>query len=379
MKFTTSIVHNQLKHDQKLKSKVTPIYQTSAFSFGSLEELEGFYEGNAPYLYSRVGNPNTDELGTMVAKMEGAPSGIATSSGLSAILAGILSVVQAGDHIIAAEDLYGGTYHLIKEELKMFGISTSFVNFGERAEVEQAITSKTKLLYSETISNPFLGVEDVKGMVEIAKQYKLFTLIDNTFATPFLRQPYLEGIDLVAHSATKYLGGHSDITAGVLVGSENLVSKARERVVNLGANLSPFEAWLTVRGTKTLALRMAKQTENAHSLVEQLKEHNAIEKVYYPTELSNKGNGAIVTIELSQKCNIEKFFTSLQWVKIIPSLAGVETTVSHPVTTSHRALSKEAQEKIGINRHVVRISLGIEDAGDINQVFEKAIKESLEI
>ncbi|QTC40244.1 PLP-dependent transferase [Bacillus sp. V3] len=377
MKFTTKVVHSQLKGTEEIRSKTTPIYQTSAFSFKSLEELEGFYEGKSPYLYTRTGNPNTDELGGMVAALEGAPAGVATSSGLSAILAAVLAVVQSGDHIIAAEDLYGGTFHMLKEELKGFGIETAFVDFTSREEIEQAITTQTKLLYSETVTNPFMRVEDIPQLVELAEKHHLKTIIDNTFATPYLRQPYLEGVDLVAHSATKYIGGHSDITAGVVTGKENLVKKAREKVVNMGSNLSPFEAWLTARGAKTLGLRMEAQARNSGILADNLRSNQHIKHVYYPNNLSEKGHGAIVTIELDASCNISTFFKSLGWIKIVPTLAGVETTVSYPLGTSHRALPKEAQQKLGINTHVVRISLGIEDAEDIVAQFNEAIEKSV--
>lgn len=379
MNFTTKVVHSQLKGTEEIKSKTTPIYQTSAFSFSSLEELEGFYEGKSPYLYTRTGNPNPDELGGLVAALEGAPAGVAASSGLSAILVGILSVVQAGDHIIAAEDLYGGTFHMLKEELAGFGISTSFVDFTDRDAVEAAITDSTKLLYSETVTNPFMRVEDIPAMVKMAKKHGLTTMIDNTFATPFLRKPFTEGIDIVAHSATKYIGGHSDVTAGVVTGRKDLVDKARAKIVNLGANLSPFEAWLTCRGAKTLALRMERQALNAELLAVELRRHEWVKHVYYPNDLSEKGHGAIVTIELEPSADMSTFFKSLGWIKIIPSLAGVETTVSYPLGTSHRSLPEEAQKKLGINTHVVRISLGIEDPEDIKSQMLSAISKCHEI
>ncbi|MGD6968459.1 trans-sulfuration enzyme family protein [Rossellomorea vietnamensis] len=375
MKFDTKVVHSTL-HNRSIKSKSTPIYQTSAFTFSSLEELEGFYEGKSPYLYSRSGNPNTDELGEIVAALEGAPAGVAAASGLGAILAGILAVTESGDHIIAAEDIYGGTYQLLNEELKTFGITTSFVDFSIPEEIEKSITPQTKLLYSESITNPFLRVENMDAMVSIAKKHKLVTMIDNTFATPYLMTPYSKGVDIVAHSATKYIGGHSDVTAGVTVGSEEVIAKARTKVINLGFNLSPHEAWLTVRGCKTLSLRMKQQCENAAELAEALLGYDGIKKVYYPKDAAEKGSGAIVTIELSEQNDIHRFFTGLSWVKIVPTLAGVETTVSYPQGTSHRALSQEAREKIGVNQQVVRISVGIEDSGDIIQAFKDAVDSS---
>lgn len=376
-KFETEILHGGKKSNSKISSKVTPIYQTSAFAFKDLEELEGFYHGNGQYLYSRVGNPNTDELGESVARLEGAPAGVAASSGLSAILAGVLAVVKNGDHIIAADDLYGGSYHMLKEELNHFGIETSFVSFTNLDEVEKEIKENTKLLYTESITNPLLRVEDIKGVVELAHKHQLNTLVDNTFATPYHCQPYLMGIDLVVHSATKYIGGHSDVTIGVLTGREDLVASARTKIVNLGTNVSPLEAWLTCRGLKTLALRMKAQSSNAKKLAEALSHNRFVEKVYYPFDQDQDGFGAMVTIELSKTVDISQFFRSLAWIKIAPTLAGVETTVSHPLTTSHRSLPQEACEALGITKEVVRISVGIEHVDDIIAQFEQAIEKSL--
>nr|WP_238533084.1 PLP-dependent aspartate aminotransferase family protein [Bacillus methanolicus] len=376
-RFETKLLHSVKKQKLPIKSKVTPIYQTSAFTFEDLDDLERFYRGEGNYLYTRSGNPNTDELGEAVAAIEGAPAGVATSSGISAILAGVLAACKSGDHIVAADDLYGGSFHLLKNELNQLGIETTFVPFSDLQQVEQAIQSNTKLLYTESITNPLLRVENLEAVVDLAKRYSLVTIVDNTFATPYHCNPYILGADLVIHSATKYIGGHSDITAGVVVGKEGLVAKARKKVVNLGANVSPFEAWLTCRGLKTLALRMKSQTQNARKLAEALMTNENVEKVYYPFDHSEEGFGAIVTIELSKKVDVNKFFRALSWVKIIPTLAGVETTVSHPMSTSHRALPPKAREALGITKEVVRISVGIEHSEDIIQVFERAIENSV--
>lgn len=377
MNFETAVLHKKNKTERTIKSKVTPIYQTSAFAFNDLDELEGFYQGNGNYLYSRVGNPNTDELGDLIAGLEEAPAGVAASSGLSAILAGVLAVVKSGDHIVAADDLYGGSFHLIKEELTQLGIEVTVVSFSDMEKVEEAIRDNTKLLYSESITNPLLRVENLEDVARLAKKHNLISLIDNTFATPYHCQPYLKGIDLVVHSATKYIGGHSDITAGVLVGDVALIGKARGKIVNLGANLSPFEAWLTCRGAKTLALRMKQQSFNAKRVAEALKVNQDIKMVYYPFELGDAGFGAIVTIELADRINVNEFFKGLGWVKIVPTLAGVETSVSHPLTTSHRALPPETCRELGITSHVVRISIGIEHADDIIAQLNHATKQGL--
>ncbi|GAA5416733.1 L-methionine gamma-lyase [Paraliobacillus ryukyuensis] len=372
-KFDTKSVQSSLNHAANIDSKVTPIYQTTAFKFTDLDDLEGFYQGKKDYLYSRVGNPNTDELGVAVAQLENASDGIATSSGLSAILVGVLAVAKAGDHIVAANDIYGGTYQLLANELTDFGIEVSFVPFDDHQAIERNIQSNTKLLYSESITNPLLRVEDIKSIVQIAKQHHLYTMIDNTFATPYLVQPILSGVDLVVHSATKYLAGHSDVTAGVLVGEKELIAKARTKVVNIGTNLSPFDAWLAVRGLKTLSVRMERHNKNANILANALVKNNAVTKVYYPEHATEKGSGAIVSIDITGNCDINAFFKALDWVKIVPTLAGVETSVSYPLATSHRALPPEKQKELNITEGLVRISVGIEDATDIIEAFETAI------
>jgi cystathionine beta-lyase/cystathionine gamma-synthase len=377
-RFETKLLHSVKKQTLPIKSKVTPIYQTSAFTFDDLDELERYYQGEGNYLYTRIGNPNTDELGEAVAAIEGAPAGVATSSGISAILSGVLAAVKNGDHIVAADDLYGGSFHLLNEELKQLGIETTFVPFSDIQQVEQAIQPNTKLLFTESITNPLLRVENLHAVVDLARKYNLITLVDNTFATPFHCNPYELGVDIVIHSATKYIGGHSDITAGVIVGRKDLVDNARKKVVNLGANVSPFEAWLACRGLKTLAVRMKSQSLNAKKLAEALKTNENVAKVYYPFKQSEEGFGAIVTIELSKNVDVNKFFRELSWVKIIPTLAGVETTVSHPLSTSHRALPPEKREVLGITKEVVRISVGIEHPKDIIQAFEKAIENSVQ-
>ncbi|UFU00443.1 aminotransferase class I/II-fold pyridoxal phosphate-dependent enzyme [Radiobacillus kanasensis] len=375
-RFDTQAVHLSKKKSQSIDSKVTPIYQTSAFKYKDLDDLESFYQGEKDYLYTRVGNPNTDELGQAVAQLEGAPSGVATSSGLSAILVGILAVAKQGDHVLASTDIYGGTYQLLAHELKDFGIDVSFVNFEDLNQVESNVRPNTKLLYSESVTNPLLRTESLKEVVELARKHRLKTMIDNTFATPYLCRPYEDGVDLVVHSATKYIGGHSDITAGVLVGNEELVGKAKTKVVNIGTNLSPFEAWLTCRGIKTLSVRMERHVKNAQYLADSLKEHKAVDKVYYPTNVSDRGNGAIVTIDITNSCDVDKFFKSLSWVNIVPTLAGVETTVSYPLSTSHRALPEESLKELGITKGLIRISVGIEDQEDILKAFVDALDQS---
>lgn len=374
--FETKVVHFGIEQESINRSKTTPIYQTSVFSFKNLEELESHYSGELPYLYTRMGNPNTDELGQAVAQLENAEAGVASSSGISAIMAGILAVCQTGDHIVASEDVYGGTYHFLQQQLKEIGIGVTFADFSQAENIEGAITPATKLLYSESITNPFLRVESLEQMVKIARNHSITTMVDNTFATPLLVRPIEAGVDLVIHSATKYMGGHSDVTAGVIVGSQKWLERAKQKVVSWGSNLSPFEAWLTCRGLKTMALRVKKQCENAESLAQFLTMHPSVSKVFYPKEVSEHGNGAMVSVELAPNVDMSLFFSGLSWIKIVPSLAGVETTVSYPIGTSHRALPEDAQKKLGITTQLVRISVGIEDFSDIRDAFQQALKSA---
>lgn len=374
--FDTRTVQISTKKKGGVASKTTPIYQTSVFSFEDLDDMESFYHGEKDYLYTRVGNPNTDELGTAVANIEGAPAGVAASSGTSAILAGILSVAKQGDHVLAALDIYGGTYQLMASELQSFGIEVTFVKMENKEEIEKYIKKNTKMIYSESVANPLLRTESIEDLAVTAKKHGSVLMIDNTFATPYLCRPYEQGADLVVHSATKYLGGHSDVTAGVLAGREELIAEARTKIVNLGTNLSPFEAWLTCRGIKTLSVRMERHCRNAAFLAEELKKHPAVQTVYYPDFVSDKGNGAIVTIDITGKGNIKTFFKSLGWIKIVPTLAGVETSVSYPMGTSHRALPKESLEELHITEGLIRISVGIENQEDIAQAFHAALDKA---
>ncbi|MBU9713546.1 trans-sulfuration enzyme family protein [Evansella tamaricis] len=374
MRFETKNVHFQEKLDTKEISKSKPIYQTSAFSFHDLEDMEAYFEGKKSYMYTRVGNPNTDDLGKGVADLEGAEAGVASSSGISAILAGVLAVAKAGDHIVATEDLYGGTYQLFAKELMDLGIEVTFADFSNHKEVENSMKENTVLLYSESITNPLLRVEDLNGLVQLGKKFDIKTMIDNTFATPFLIRPHEFGVDLVVHSATKYIGGHSDISAGVVTGSSSIVKKVRAKIVNLGSNLGPFDGWLGCRGLKTLSLRMERQSSNARALADALAKHNNVKKVYYPEGVSERGEGAIVTIDLADHMDVYAFFRHLSWVKVVPTLAGVETSVTHPVGTSHRPVPVELREKLGVFPSLVRISVGIEDKQDIIEAFEKALE-----
>lgn len=373
--FNTKAVHFQKNDGEKNVSKAKPIYQTSAFTFQDLDDMEQYFSGEKEHLYTRYSNPNSDDLGHGTAELEEAPAGLATSSGMSAILAGVLAAVKPGEHMIVPLDLYGGTYQLFQTELQEWGIEVSTIDFRDLQNVEQAIQPNTVLLYAESVTNPLLRMEDIAGLVAMAAERDgMRVMIDNTFPTPYLLKPYTLGADLVVHSATKYIGGHSDVSAGVLTGGEELIGKAKKRMISMGSNLSPFESWLACRGLKTLGLRMQSQSDNAARLAEWFQESGSAEKVFYPEGLSEHGNGAMVSVNLSDAYDIKTFFASLQWIKIMPSLAGVETTVSYPVNTSHRTVPEDIRSALGISVQTVRISVGIEDSRDIISIFSQALE-----
>jgi len=369
-RFETKTVHISHAPLAEETSKVTPIYQTSVFAFPGLEEVEQYYEGKRNYLYTRNGNPNQAELAAAVASLEEAEDGVSAASGMAAIMAGLLAVLSPGDHILAADQLYGGTYSLLAKELARFQIELDLIDLQRATSLAEFVRPTTKLLYLETITNPLLSVPDLPHWIREAKAHGLVTMIDNTFATPYLVRPIRYGADLVVHSATKYIGGHSDVTAGVLVGRADLIRRAREVIVNYGASLSPFEAWLAARGLKTLALRMERQCDNARKVAEFLRSHPAVAQTYYPTEEETaffhcRKQGAMVSFRLRDESSVYAFYRALRWIKLAPSLAGVETSVSHPLTTSHRSLSEEQRQASGITLGLVRLSVGIEAYADI--------------
>jgi cystathionine gamma-synthase len=377
-RFETQTVHLKGSHEIKDVSKTTPIYQTSVFSFPGLEEVEQYYRGERGYLYTRNGNPNQAQLADAVARLEQAEKGVSAASGMGAIMAGLLAVLSPGDHLLVSHEIYGGTYALLQKELSRLQIQFDVIDLNRAESLAPYVKENTKMLYFETITNPLLTVVDMPFWLKQAGQHGLITMVDNTFATPYLVQPIRYGADLVVHSATKYIGGHSDVTAGVLVGRADLIGRAQEIVVNYGASLSPFEAWLAARGLKTLAVRMERQCDNAAQVAAFLARHPAVEAVYYPTEASTaffhrNHQGAMISFRLADESKIYPFYRSLRWIEFAPSLAGVETTVSHPVTTSHRAFTEEQRRAMGITMGLVRLSVGIEALEDIIEDLEQAL------
>src|SRR5690606_13358938 len=282
---STRAVHSGNDVDQNMvtRPKSLPIYESSVFVYDSLEQVDDYLAGNPDnYMYTRLGNPNAAALEALIRDLEGGQAALFSASGMAAISAALLGRLSAGDHLVASRELYGTTQSLIEKELGRFGITSTLVDIGDLAAVEAAITPATRLIYTETASNPLVRVSDVPALAKLARARGIKLLVDNTFLSPALYQPLADGADLVLHSTTKYLNGHSDATGGILVGDAEWVAQARRFQTNAGGSASPFEAWLTFRGAKTLALRMRAHSANAQQLAEALQAHPRVAAVHYP-------------------------------------------------------------------------------------------------
>jgi methionine-gamma-lyase len=362
-----------------------PIYNASLFAFEDADEGRRIhnYEQEG-YFYSRLGNPTQEALEAAMAQLEHGEAALAFASGMAAISAGVLSVVKAGDHIVAPEGIYANTQKLFDYLREAFGVSVSYVDATEAANYASAIKPETRLLYLESPSNPILKITDIAAVVETAKAGDIRTMIDNTFASPFNQTPLDLGVDLVAHSATKYLGGHSDLTAGVLIGGKELIDIARYKTTVLfGGNIAPQTAWLVLRGIKTLALRMERHNENAMKVAEFLAGHAKVSAVHYPGLPSHKnheiaarqmrGFGGMVSFDVGTIEAGVTLLNGLELCHIATSLGGVETVVQHSASMTNAKASREERLKTGITDGMIRLSVGVEDAADIIADLEKAL------
>ncbi|WP_276498128.1 trans-sulfuration enzyme family protein [Pontibacter litorisediminis] len=367
--------------------KTTPIYQTSVFTFDDLNELELYFgQPGQSYMYTRYGNPNTDELAQEVNRLEEGVGAVVTSSGMSAILAAILAVCKAGDHVLCAEEIYGGSSTLLAQELTRVGIAVAFVPSADIYTLDNYVQPNTRLLLAETMSNPLLQVFDIARLAQETKRKSIKLVIDNTFATPILTKPLTLGADIVIHSVTKYLSGHSDVTAGVVICREQEDLQRVQKVMMVyGLNLSPFEGWLAARGMKTLRLRMKQHSSNALQLARYLQQHPKVEKVWYPGleehpqhELAGEQGrglfGGMLSFRIKDDTEaVNRFMQALPSIPFAPSLAGVNTSISYPLGTSHRALTAEQQQKLGITVGVIRFSVGIEEPEELIAELETAL------
>ncbi|RXY98360.1 methionine biosynthesis PLP-dependent protein [Fictibacillus sp. S7] len=337
-----------------------PVYFSTAYRHTGIGESSG-------YDYIRTGNPTREVLEKAIADLEGADAGFACSSGMAAIAA-ILSLFQSGDEWIVSSDLYGGTYRLLEEGYKKWGLSSIYVNTADVAEIEQAITEKTKAIFLETPTNPLMEVCDIEAVARLAKKHGLLVIVDNTFYTPLLQRPIELGADIVIHSATKYLGGHNDVLAGLIAAKgEELCQELSYHHNASGAVLSPFDAWLLMRGMKTLALRMKKHEENAKVLIQFLQNHDGVDDVLYP------GRGGMISFRLKKEEWVPRFLKSVNLITFAESLGGVESLVTYPATQTHADIPEEIRTARGVCNRLLRLSVGIEDENDLINDLKQAL------
>jgi len=356
-----------------------PIYQTSTFEVSSAGELADLLEFRVPgHSYTRYSNPTSAALEEALAELEGAEAGLVTASGMAAIHATLASILRPGDEVLAGRALYGGTYAILTGLFARFGVTARFLPLADASAVASAITPRTRLIWAETIANPTTELADLSALAEIAHAADATLVVDNTFASPYLCTPLGIGADLVVHSLTKYVGGHSDLTAGAVLGGAERVAGARHVLVNAGGNAQPLEAFLALRGLKTLALRVERHSTNAMAVACRLEGRPGIARVLYPgltshpqhelatRELRDGLYGGMLAIDLAGgRAAGERFLGRLQIAVHATSLGSVETLCSHPASSSHRQLSVEALAAAGLTPGLVRVSVGLEDADDL--------------
>uniref|UniRef100_UPI004047153D methionine gamma-lyase n=1 Tax=Shewanella baltica TaxID=62322 RepID=UPI004047153D len=384
-KAATQVIHGGHEREA-FGALVTPLYQSATFVFESAQQGGERFAGNEPgYIYTRLGNPTTAELERKMAILEGAEAAAATASGMGAVSAALLANLQMGDHLVASNAVYGCTYALMTTQFARFGIEVSLVDFSSVAEIEAAIKSNTKVIFCETPVNPHLQVFDLASIATIAKRHQLVSIVDNTFMTPLLQRPLDFGIDLVIHSATKYLNGHGDVIAGIVCGSEEQLHKVKYEILkDIGAVISPHDAWLILRGLKTLDVRLQRHCDSAQRVAEFLAEHPSINRVYYPGLASHQGHkfigqqmkraGGVIAFELA--ANLEEamaFVGHLSLFSIAVSLGDAESLIQHPASMTHSPYTPEARAAAGIGDNLLRISIGLEDCDDIIADLNQAL------
>ncbi|MDH2424640.1 aminotransferase class I/II-fold pyridoxal phosphate-dependent enzyme [Sphaerisporangium sp. TRM90804] len=367
----------------------TPIYQTSGFAFDDPAVFaDGMTRPDGAFVYGRLSNPTVRALEEAVTGLEGGAAAIAAGSGMGAINIVLLGLLSPGDHLIAQRALYGGTAAMVAELAARFGVAVTYVAQDDPAAVRAAVRPETKMLYLETIANPMTQVADLPGMCAAAREAGLVSVVDNTFASPMLCRPLELGADVVVHSTTKYLGGHSDVLGGVAVfAADELYRRAWRFAIELGATADPFAAWLTLRGLQTLPLRMARHCDNTRLLATRLAEHPAVAAVHWPGlpthpshELAAKllpDFGGVFSFDLAGgRTAGERFMSSIRLALLAPSLGGVETLVLHPASSSHRSLSAEEFAGVGIGEGTVRVAVGIEHPEDLWADFAQALGDA---
>ena len=378
MDIRTKSVHTGVNKDSTFNSVITPIYPTSTFYFDGIGKNKG-------YDYTRSGNPTRTALEQNLAELEGGVGCSVTATGMAAITA-VLFYLKPGDHIVTGDDIYGGTYRLFNAVLRPMGFDFSFINMRDHKAVKEAITSKTKMVWIETPSNPLLNIIDIEAVVKLAKAKNCITVVDNTFLSPYFQKPFEFGVDIVVHSTTKYLNGHSDVVGGAIIYSNKQLEERGRYLVNaLGVSEAPFDAWLVLRGVKTLVYRMEAHQTNALKVAQFLEGHKNVKKVYYPGLKSHpqqalikkqmKGFGGMLSFELNtKKVELDAFYKKLKFFALAESLGGVESLIESPWFMSHASMGEAGLKASGITPETVRVSVGIEAPEDLIADLGNALK-----
>ena len=375
----TALIHGGISIDERTGAVNIPIYQTSTYKQDGLGRMRG-------YEYSRTGNPTREALEALIAELENGYAGFAFGSGMAATTA-VLSLLSSGDRVLISSNVYGGTFRVLDKVFNHFGITYTIADTTDAEAFERAITSDVKAVMIESPANPLMTVTDIGAISEISHRYGLLVIVDNTFMTPYLQKPLDLGADIVVHSATKYLGGHSDVVAGLaVVKTRELADKIAFIQNSTGGVLPPFDSFLLIRGIKTLGVRMDRHVSNAEKAAEFLLNHKAVKNVYYPGLKNDSGyeinksqarnGGVMISFELQENYDIEKFFESLELIMLAESLGGVESLVCHPSTMTHASIPADIRKKVGITDGLIRLSTGIEDINDILSDLSQAIEKS---
>ncbi len=377
----SALIHGGIYGDKTTGAVNVPIYQTSTYEQLALGK-------NTGWEYSRTGNPTRAALEALIAELEKGVAGFAFGSGMAAITA-VLSLFKSGDKIIISSNVYGGTFRVLDKIFKNFEIKYSIEDTTNLEKLEKSLSPDVKAILIESPANPLLTITDIAKVSELAKKHNILSIVDNTFMTPYLQQPITLGANIVIHSATKYLGGHSDLVAGlVVVNSDKLAEKLAFIQNATGGILGPFDSFLLIRGIKTLGVRMDRHVDNAEKLANYLLNHPLVKNVYYPGLASAQGyevnksqaknGGAMISFELKENCNIKTFFSELKLIALAESLGGVESLVCHPATMTHASIPYEIRQKVGITDGLIRLSVGIENVNDLQNDLEQAISKSEE-
>ncbi len=375
----TALIHGGISIDERTGAVNIPIYQTSTYKQDGLGKMRG-------YEYSRTGNPTREALEALIAELEGGYAGFAFGSGMAALTA-VLSLLHSGDRVLISSNVYGGTFRLLSKVFDHFDITYTISDTTDIASFESDIAEDVKAVIIESPANPLMTVTDIRAVAEAAHRHGLLVIVDNTFMTPYLQKPLELGADIVVHSATKYLGGHSDVVSGLaVVNSKELAEKIAFIQNSTGGVLGPFDSFLLIRGIKTLAVRMDRHVYNAEKVADFLSKHDAVKNVYYPglpdsqgyevNRRQAKNGGAMISFELKDNYDINTFFESLQLVSLAESLGGVESLVCHPSSMTHASIPADIRKKVGITDGLIRLSVGIEQIDDIIEDVAQAIAKS---